>query len=115
MSGDWDELLVELDGDDDDDSASYAAWGENFPLEVGTTFAGWYRGQESWTGNYGETPVYLLRERDGTDLFIWGGRSQLDRKIAAAEPREGDRIAIRREEDAPAEGDRNPAWRVRVA
>jgi hypothetical protein len=110
----WDELLEGLDEDDTD--VVPVTWGENFPLEIGSTFVGWWRDQQSWTGNYGETPVYLLRGRSGQDVFIWGGRAQLDNKIANASPKEGDRIAIHRDEDAPpTEPGRNGAWRVRVA
>jgi hypothetical protein len=101
--------------DEDDGTTSDAEWGESFPLEPSVTFAGWWRGEDSWTGNHGPTPVYLLRDRDGKDVFIWGGRAQLDKKIANAAPQPGDRIAIRRLEDAPAEEGRNPAWRIRVA
>jgi hypothetical protein len=110
----WGELLGELD--EDDTEIIDVAWGENFPLEVGTTIAAYWRDQVSWSGQFGETPVYLLRDRSGRDIFIWGGRAQLDSKIANASPKEGDRIAIRREEDAPpTEPGRNGAWRVRVA
>ena len=114
MSGDgWNELLGQLD---EDTGAGDDAWGQNFPLEVGTIFTGWWRAEESWSGKYGETPVHLLRDRDGVDVFIWGGRAQLDNKVRNAALQEGDRIAIRREEDAPpTEPGYSPAWRVRVA
>jgi hypothetical protein len=114
MSGDgWDELLDGLD----DDTAGENEWGHNFPLEIGTTFVGWWRGQDTHLNkdNGRSSPVYLLRDRDGVDVFIWGARAQLDRKIAAAAPNEGDRIAIRREPDGEAEPGMNPPWRVRVA
>jgi hypothetical protein len=114
MTGDeWAALLGELD--EDSSSAGEAEWGERFTLQPGDTFVGWWRGQDSWRGDYGETPVYLLRDRDGEDVFHWGGRAQLDKRIAKAAPKPGDRIAIRRLEDAPAEEGRSPAWRVRVA
>jgi hypothetical protein len=112
VSGGWEELLSELD---DAADGGDSEWGENVRLDVGTTFTGWWRGVESWDGQYGETPVYLLRDLDGNDRFIWGGRVQLDKRISKAAPQPGDRIAIRRLEDAPAEEGRSPAWRVRVA
>ena len=111
--GGWDELLREL-GDDqaDDDSTE---WGVKRALDVGTTLAGWWRGQVEWQSDYGLTPVYLMRDEAGVQFFFYGGRAQLDRKIASAAPSVGDRVAIRRLEDAPAEEGRNGAWRVRVA
>ena len=120
MSGDgWEELLGQLD--DNDASADSVEWGESFPLGEGDTFLGFWRGQDSFegedkdTGRKWETPIYLLRDRDGNDVFIWGGRAQLDKRIKTAAPKPGDRIAIRRLEDAPAQEGFNPAWRVRVA
>jgi hypothetical protein len=113
-SENWEELLDQLD--DDDSGPGEVEWGENLTLEPGgDTFVGWYRSTVSWNGRYGETPVYLLRDQDDRDVFLWGGRAQLDRKMANAAPQPGDKIAIRRLEDAPAEEGRSPAWRVRVA
>jgi hypothetical protein len=108
----WDELLGQLD---DDEASDAAEWGESFTLEQGDTFVGWWRGQDIWSGEDRATPVYLLRNREGGDVFHWGGRAQLDKRIAAAAPQFGDRIAIRRLEDASAEPGRSPAWRIRVA
>jgi hypothetical protein len=114
----WDELLGQLDDDVDTDSVE---WGENFQLAEGETFVGWWRGRATYegedkdSGRKWETPVYLLRNRDGSDVFIWGGRAQLDKRIKMADPKPGDRIAIRRLEDAPAQEGFNPAWRVQVA
>jgi hypothetical protein len=109
----WDELLTSLDGGDG--TTSDTEWGEGFTLDRGETFVGWWRGTDTWNGEHGATPVYLLRDRYGRDVFHWGGRAQLDKRIAKAAPQPGDRIAIRRLEDAPPEAGRNPAWRVRVA
>jgi hypothetical protein len=116
MSGDsWDELLEKLN--EDDAVVGESEWGRNLPLEVGTVFAGWWRGEDIWRNRDGgrTTPVYLLRDGDGTDVFIWGGRSQLDKKIANAALSPGDRVAIRREPDGPAEAGFKAPWRVRVA
>jgi hypothetical protein len=114
VSGGWDELLAGLD---DDPAGGNAEWGRNFPLEIGVTFTGWWRSEDTWQSKDDDriTPIYLLRDHDGVDMFIWGGRSQLDKKIANAAPQPGDRIAIRREEDGPAEPGFNAPWRVRVA
>jgi hypothetical protein len=114
MSGDsWDELLRELDDDqgDNDDGE----WGVKRLLDVGTTLAGWWRGQDEWEGDYGPCPVYLAVDDQGVAFHFYGGREQLDRKIKAAALSLGDRFAVRRLEDAPAEPGKNPAWRVRVA
>jgi hypothetical protein len=116
MSGDgWDELLAGLD--DDEEVVGENEWGVFFPLEVGTTVAGWWRGEDSHTNkDTGRTsPVYMLRDPRAVDIFFFGGRAQLDKKIANAAPHYGDRIAIRREEDGPASPGYNPPWRVRVA
>jgi hypothetical protein len=111
--GDWEGLLRELDDDQagDDDGE----WGVKRTLEVGTTLSGWWRGQEEWEGEFGPTPVYLMMDEAGVGFFFFGGRKQLDRKIMEAAPNHGDRVAIRRLEDAPAEEGKNAAWRVRVA
>jgi hypothetical protein len=101
--------------DEDDETAGTDDWGESFTLEPGVTFVGWFRGTDTWSGEFGETPIYLLRDREGRDVFHWGGRAQLDKKMAKAAPQPGDRIAIRRLEEAPAEDGRSPAWRVKVA
>ena len=115
MSGDgWDELLRELD-DDQVDEEEEEEWGIKRELNVGATLSGWWRGQEEWEGDYGPTPVYLMVDEEGVQFFFWGGRKQLDKKIADAAPDHGDRVAIRRLEDAPAEEGRSGAWRVRVA
>lgn len=111
-AGGWDELLAELDDDQADDENE---WGEKRALEVGTTLAGWWRGQDEWQGDYGPTPVYLMTDAAGAEFFFYGGREQLDRKIAKAAPNVGDRVGVRRLEDAPATEGRKPAWRVRVA
>jgi hypothetical protein len=113
MSGDgWDELVGRLD--EDDDVVGEAEWGTNFALQPGDTFAGWFVGSTSWEGQYGPTSVWLFRSPDGENMFHWGGRSQLDKKLSNLTP--GDRVAIKREEDAPpSEGRTSGAWRVRVA
>jgi hypothetical protein len=115
----WDGLLGKLEDGADTESAE---WGDNVSLAGGDTFVGWWRGRETFeiedkeTGQKRETPVYLLLDREGNDVFLWGGRVQLDKRIKAADPKPGDRIAIRRLEDAPAkEPGFSPAWRVRVA
>ena len=109
----WNELLNELDDDDqvDDDGD----WGVKRELDVDTTLTGWWRGQDEWQGDYGPVPVYLMSDETGAGFFFYGGRKQLDRRISDAAPGYGDRVAIRRLEDAPAEEGRSPAWRVRVA
>jgi hypothetical protein len=56
-----------------------------------------------------------MTDEAGAPFFFFGGRKQLDRRIAEAAPNHGDRVAIRRLEDAPAEEGRSGAWRVRVA
>ena len=112
-AGGWDELLAELDDDDQDDREN--EWGVKRTLDVGTTLTGWWRGQEEWQGDYGPCPVYLMTEEDGTNVFFYGGRKQLDRRLSEAAPNHSDRVAVRRLEDAPAEEGRSPAWRVRVA
>jgi hypothetical protein len=115
----WEELLGKLEDNADADSVE---WGDSLTLAEGDTFVGWWRGRDTYegedkdTGRRRETPIYLLRDRDGNDVFIWGGRVQLDKRIKAANPKPGDRIAIRRLEDAPPkEPGFSPAWRVRVA
>jgi hypothetical protein len=113
MSETFDELLRELDDDQADDDGD--GWGAKQTLDVGTTLTGYWRGQEEWQGDYGPTPVYLMVDEQGLPFFFFGGRKQLDRKIAEAAPNHGDRVAIRRLEDAPAEEGRSGAWRVRVA
>jgi hypothetical protein len=111
VSDGWDELLDELDEADEETELE---WGTNVALQEGDTFTGWYLGCDTWSGDYGETPIWLFRDRDGRDVFHWGGRKQLDKKLTNASPQVGDRIAIRRLEDAPATEGRTPAWRVRV-
>ena len=77
MSGTgWDELFSALD---DDDTTLDNEWGRKFSLDVGTTFVGWWRGQDIYTSRDDDrrTPVYLLRDRDGADVFVFGGRSQV--------------------------------------
>jgi hypothetical protein len=108
----WDELLRELDDDQADDDGE---WGVRRPLNVGTTSVGYWRGRDEWQGDYGPTPVYQMTDAQGVEFYFFGGRKQLDRKIAEAAPNPGDLVAIRRLEDAPAEEGRSPAWRVRVA
>src|SRR5262245_14888293 len=95
---DWDDLLGELDQAAGE--ADTSEWGESFTLAEGETWIGFWRGRDEWEGEYGKTPIYLLTDRDGNDVFHWGGRAQLDKRIAAANPQPGDRIAIRRLEDA---------------
>lgn len=112
LGGGWEELVSELDTDQDDDDGD---WGRKADLDVGTTLTGWWRGEDEWEGDYGPTPVYLLTGETGDAFFFYGGRKQLDKKLAEAAPNVGDRVAIRRLEDAPAEEGRSPAWRVRVA
>jgi hypothetical protein len=109
----WDELLRELDDDQRDTDED--EWGVRRTLDVGTTQTGWWRGQDMWEGDYGPTPVYLMTDETGVGFFFFGGRKQLDKKITEAAPNYGDRVAIRRLEDAPAEEGRSGAWRVRVA
>src|SRR3954454_19224463 len=102
MSDDgWDDLLGEVDEDQADESE----WGLKRTLEVGTTLTGYWRGQDEWNGEYGETPVYLMTDEDGVEFFFFGGRTQLDRKLGDAAPNVGDRVAVRRIDDAPADGD----------
>jgi hypothetical protein len=110
----WDDLLGKLD--EAAGEADTGEWGESLTLAEGETFVGFCRGKDEWEGEYGRTPIYLLTDPDGRDIFHWGGRAQLDKRIAAANPQPGDRIAIRRLEDAPpAQPGRSPAWRIRVA
>jgi hypothetical protein len=113
VSDGWEELLRELDDNQADDDSD--EWGIKCTLDVGTTLSGYWRGQEEYQGDYGPTPVYLMVDEAGVQFFFFGGRKQLDRRIAEAAPNHGDRVAIRRLEDAPAEEGRSGAWRVRVA
>jgi hypothetical protein len=110
MSGGWEELLRDLDDDQADDDE----WGVKRVLDVGTTLTGWWRREDAWEGDYGMVAVYLMVDEAGVAFHFYGGRDQLDRKIRIAAPNHGDRVAIRRLEDAPAEPGKNPAWRVRV-
>jgi hypothetical protein len=56
-----------------------------------------------------------MTDETGAPFFFYGGRKQLDKRVAEAAPSVGDRVAIRRLEDARAEPGMNGAWRVRVA
>jgi hypothetical protein len=47
----------------------------------------------AWEGDYGPTSVYLLRDTDGVDFHLFGGRKQLDKRIDEASPNPGDRVA----------------------
>ena len=66
------ELLGELDDDQADDENE---WGVKRALDVGTTLAGCWRGQEEWQGDYGPTPVYLMTDGTGAEFLFFGGRS----------------------------------------
>lgn len=113
MTGDgWAELLAELDSDQVDADGE---WGIKRGLDVGETLVGFWLGVDEWEGDYGRVPVYLMADEQGARFHFYGGRKQLDKRISDAGPEIGDRVAIRRLDDAPAEEGRSPAWRVRVA
>jgi hypothetical protein len=79
-------------------------WGYRVALDPDETFLGRWRGETTTSTDYGEQPVYLLWDQEGAECYLYGGRVDLDRKIRAAAPIEGDSIGIARGEDESANG-----------